>query len=227
MQVAQTSCPRRVHLRVCEAARKRNGPRVSRRTGEKTEKMNFLLQVLLVLFNVFFLDRDPRTCARYHAQKHLNKMIVEYAQACCAAWHKLKKEGEELPEGLYRLSNANHPITKWVCESRAHYLYLIELGLALCAERSERRARAPREASGWKLVHKSEHTLRMLATRAPSNFPHTEWQRDPPLLAPQDVQDMQIEDRVEANRMNYMLHKLKIKGNVYLPFVDIPEWAQQ
>ena len=30
--------------------------------------------------NIFYLDHDPKICATYHNDKHVVKMIIEYAQ---------------------------------------------------------------------------------------------------------------------------------------------------
>ena len=35
--------------------------------------------------NIFYLDEDPVTCARMHVDKHVVKMIVEYAQLLSTA----------------------------------------------------------------------------------------------------------------------------------------------
>ena len=35
--------------------------------------------------NIFYLDKDPKTCAQYHCDKHVVKMILEYAQLLSTA----------------------------------------------------------------------------------------------------------------------------------------------
>ena len=35
--------------------------------------------------NIFYLHSDPRTCAEYHCDKHVVKMILEYAQLLSTA----------------------------------------------------------------------------------------------------------------------------------------------
>ena len=35
--------------------------------------------------NIFYLDRDPVTCAKQHCDKHIVKMILEYAQLLSTA----------------------------------------------------------------------------------------------------------------------------------------------
>ena len=43
--------------------------------------------------NIFFLDTDTKQCAKYHCDKHVVKMIVEYAQLLSTAHRML--DGEE------------------------------------------------------------------------------------------------------------------------------------
>ena len=38
--------------------------------------------------NIFYLDREPKTCAEMHCDKHVVKMIIEYAQLLSTA-HRL------------------------------------------------------------------------------------------------------------------------------------------
>jgi hypothetical protein len=38
--------------------------------------------------NIFYLHTDPKVCAEYHLDKHVVKMIVEYAQLMSTA-HRL------------------------------------------------------------------------------------------------------------------------------------------
>jgi hypothetical protein len=43
--------------------------------------------------NIFYLDRHPKTCAEMHLDKHVVKMIIEYAQLMSTAHRVL--DGEE------------------------------------------------------------------------------------------------------------------------------------
>ena len=38
--------------------------------------------------NIFYLDTSPKTCAEMHCDKHVVKMIIEYAQLMSTA-HRL------------------------------------------------------------------------------------------------------------------------------------------
>jgi hypothetical protein len=101
--------------------------------------------------NIFYLDRDPTKCARYHNDKHVVKMILEYCQLLSTAhrvldgetvegiskagrkqiiW-KLKDNREEI---LYKATHINHPSAVWVRDSSANYLWLHKLLEELCKE---------------------------------------------------------------------------------------------
>jgi hypothetical protein len=71
--------------------------------------------------NIFVLDFDPQKCAEYHCDRHVIKMILEYAQMLCTT-HSVF--GLEAP---YRMTHQNHPCTIWVRESIANYNWLCEL----------------------------------------------------------------------------------------------------
>ncbi|VYU47368.1 hypothetical protein [Clostridium paraputrificum] len=57
--------------------------------------------------NIFILDEDVEKCARYHCNKHLVKMLVEYAQILSTTNRICG-----LDEG-YRAVFVNHPCTVW------------------------------------------------------------------------------------------------------------------
>ena len=76
--------------------------------------------------NVFYLDSDPATCARYHVDKHCVKMILEYAQLLSTAHHVLDGETLLTPH-LYKATHRNHPSAVWVRQSKANYQWLYSL----------------------------------------------------------------------------------------------------
>lgn len=80
--------------------------------------------------NIFVLDKDPVLAAQFHCDKHVVKMVLESAQMLSAT-HTLL-DGEQ--DGLYRLTHANHPCTKWVRESNNNYNWMYCLFSALCTE---------------------------------------------------------------------------------------------
>ncbi len=78
--------------------------------------------------NIFVLDLDIKTCARFHCDQHVSKMILESAQLLCTA---LNKKGITTP---YRSTHMNHPCTRWVGESYDNFNWLRKLALALNTE---------------------------------------------------------------------------------------------
>lgn len=75
--------------------------------------------------NIFYLDHDIQKCAEYHCDKHVVKMILEYAQLLCTA---LWLSGQEAP---YRQTHLKHPCTLWVTHSLSNWRWLKKLANAL------------------------------------------------------------------------------------------------
>lgn len=78
--------------------------------------------------NIFVLDTDIRTCARYHADPHVVKMILESAQMLCTV---LIENGVQAP---YRPTHRRHPCTLWAGRSLSNWIWLQGLALALNRE---------------------------------------------------------------------------------------------
>lgn len=78
--------------------------------------------------NVFFLDSDPETAARFHNDAHCSKMILESAQMLSTV---CRKNGIEAG---YNPCFRNHPCTLWAGESQSNWNWLRRLGLALNEE---------------------------------------------------------------------------------------------
>ena len=108
--------------------------------------------------NIFYLDPNPQTCAEMHCDKHVVKMIIEYAQLMSTAHRVL--DGEEyienkivygsfpyryrkmkrwrLPDDretiLYSATHINHPSAVWCRQSHANYNWLYRHFKALLNE---------------------------------------------------------------------------------------------
>jgi hypothetical protein len=78
--------------------------------------------------NIFVLDTDVTRCARYHCDRHVNKMILESVQILCTA---LSQKGFETP---YRPTHQKHPCVLWVHHSYDNFLWLAALTAALNRE---------------------------------------------------------------------------------------------
>lgn len=85
--------------------------------------------------NIFLLDKDIKKCARYHCDKHVIKMLLEYAQILCTVCNQ---HGSKTP---YKSTHQHHPCVKWAGASRQNWLWLRRLVLALNREYRYRYAR--------------------------------------------------------------------------------------
>lgn len=95
--------------------------------------------------NIFYLDPDPKVCAEMHCDKHVVKMILEYAQLLSTAhrvidgdpvielntngrkvkrWHLADKN---LDTRLFAATHVNHPCSQWVRQNDSNYRWLREL----------------------------------------------------------------------------------------------------
>ena len=73
--------------------------------------------------NIFHLDKNPKTCAEYHCDKHVVKMILETAQMLSTAYRKNFNDGEK----LYKSAYPNHPMTLWVGSTGENFFWSIQL----------------------------------------------------------------------------------------------------
>jgi hypothetical protein len=102
--------------------------------------------------NIFYLDSNPKTCAEMHCDKHVVKMIIEYAQLMSTAHRILDGEeyidltangrrikrwrmkDETFENGLMKASHINHPSNVWVRASKQNYLWLNRMWIYLLHE---------------------------------------------------------------------------------------------
>lgn len=101
--------------------------------------------------NIFYLDRDVRKCAQMHLDKHVVKMIIEYAQLMSTAHRycdgeeyidktangrKIKRwrlnDGREAQ--LMKASHINHPSAIWLRQSKENYVWLYQMWVCLLQE---------------------------------------------------------------------------------------------
>jgi len=99
--------------------------------------------------NIFVLDRDPSIAASMACDKHVVKMIIETAQMMCSV---VASHGHDTP---YRPTHTKHPCTLWAGQSRANWNWLVEHGMSLCDEYTERYGK----------VHKSQRVIEWCAMK--------------------------------------------------------------
>ena len=121
--------------------------------------------------NIFYLDNNPYECAKLHTDKHVVKMILEYAQLLSTAHRYLdgtlsvglsasgrKKTSYVLMDQresiLYASTHINHPSAIWCRKGIVQYRWLHNLLIELCKEYTYRYGKIHKvERSGllWKL----------------------------------------------------------------------------
>jgi len=101
--------------------------------------------------NIFYLDHNVETCAKYHVDKHVVKMILEYAQLLSTAHRMIDGEQyldktannrsikrwalrDSREQLLYKATHVNHPSAVWTRGSVSNYLWLADLLKQLCSE---------------------------------------------------------------------------------------------
>ena len=78
--------------------------------------------------NIFMLHMNTEENVKLHCDKHVVKMILEYAQMLSTA-HRLidGPYGLYIDEKVYRATHDNHPCTIWVRDNCANYRYMYDL----------------------------------------------------------------------------------------------------
>jgi hypothetical protein len=161
--------------------------------------------------NIFYLDHDVRKCAEMHNDKHVVKMILEYAQLLSTAHRILdgvistglslsgrKKTIYVLADNrdtvLYSATHANHPSAVWVRQSVHNYMWLAELLEECCKEYTHR----------YEKVHKVERDglMQALKNQFPTNIPDAPFTGPTPAM-PEDVKVLReiYTDRYEIDSL--------------------------
>lgn len=142
--------------------------------------------------NIFYLHEDVDVCARYHVDKHVVKMILEYAQLLSTAHRVL--DGEQITGKtktgrkqqqwilsndndqrlMYKATHINHPSAVWCRENSENYMWLAHLLEACCIEYTYRYGKK----------HKVERSGLMdkLLRSTPKNIPQGEWTEPTPAM---------------------------------------------
>jgi len=161
--------------------------------------------------NTFYLDHKPSTSAQMHCDKHVCKMVIEYAQLMSTAhrvldgemYYGLTKNGRKIKrwkledpvmeEGLMKASHVNHPSNLWIRSSNNNYNWLFEMWIELLKEYALRYGRQ----------HACENYIDLLRT-PPKNI-EVGYKTQPPQAMPDDVKVKG--DSVTAYRQYYNKYK--------------------
>ena len=183
--------------------------------------------------NIFYLDHDVRKCAEMHNDKHVVKMILEYAQLLSTAHRILdgvlstgislsgrKKSVYVLADNrdtvLYSATHINHPSAVWVRQSDKNYDWLFALFQALMDEYTHRYGK----------VHACSK-LEMFLARLPDNIPWAPFTEPTPAMP----DDLKVYKEVYTDR--YEIDSLASYKNYYIQNKthlanwknrEIPEW---
>ena len=169
--------------------------------------------------NIFYLDHNVCKCAEMHNDKHVVKMILEYAQLLSTAHRILdgvptlghsasgrKKTTYILPDArdsvLYSATHVSHPSAVWVRQSAQNYMWLAELLEECCKEYSYRYGK----------VHKVERDglMQRLKNQFPTNIPDGIFTQPTPAMP----DDCKIYDEVATDR--FVLDSLASYRNYYI-----------
>jgi len=170
--------------------------------------------------NIFYLNTDPKEAAKLHCDKHVVKMVIEYAQLMSTAhrvldgtqyldktangrnikrW-RLDSNNEEAV--IYKASHINHPSGIWTRQSTQHYMFVYALFKALCKEYTHRYGKK----------HLTEIKLDSIICNPPKNMTDNGFTQ-PPQAMPDDVK---TESSVDAYQAYYKKYK-----------VDFAKWTNR
>lgn len=152
--------------------------------------------------NIFAVDDNPMLAARALHDRHVVKMVLETAQVLCTVAH-----GLGLP-AAYKPTHKAHPCIVWAGSTHGNARWLVEHGMALCAEYTRRFGR----------VHASETVIAAVGPAVMDALP--KGARTP--FAQVMPDDCKGDDAVQAYRRMYREHKLP--GNRYTNAAT-PAWA--
>ena len=176
--------------------------------------------------NIFYLHEDPIQNAKWHIDKHIVKMPIEYAQLMSTAHRMLDGEmylgktaigrnikrwrlHDEREDILYKASHINHPSAIWVRESIENYFQMYKLYMAVLAEFTNRYG---------KIHGSSKPSIALI--RPPSNIPMVKGTQ-----LPQCMPEMcKVKDNPILAYRNYYI----VEKNSFASWKnrEIPEWFQ-
>lgn len=98
--------------------------------------------------NIFILSLIIKNCAKYHCDRHVIKMILETTQLLSTCHHIINPDQAEkwCNKGkIYKKTHMNHPSSIWTRTCKENYIWLCNLGIALCKEYAYRYDKQPND----------------------------------------------------------------------------------
>lgn len=163
--------------------------------------------------NIFYLDKDPIKAAQMHHDKHIVKMILEYAQILSTAhrvldgelYTELSKKRRKVKRWklqdsrenvLYKATHVNHPSTVWARQSQNNYNWLYCLFAYCCEEYTHRYGK----------VHATAKKLANILILSPENIPDGLPLTYPPQCMPDKYK---AKHPIDGYRQFYIAEKLQ------------------
>ena len=185
-----------------------------------------MIKKIKTKMNIFYLHEDPIQNAKWHIDKHIVKMPIEYAQLMSTAHRLLDGEMylgktaigrnikrwrlyDEREDILYKASHINHPSAIWVRESIENYFQMYKLYMAVLAEFTNRYG---------KIHGSSKPSIALI--RPPSNIPMVKGTQ-----LPQCMPEMcKVKNNPILAYRNYYI----VEKNSFASWKnrEIPEWFQ-
>jgi len=191
--------------------------------------------------NIFALDWNQRRCARWHVDKHIVKMLLEYCQLLytahwalyypdlleCKSAIALSRAQKKLAvpeymqtaptcdstkEPTYRPCHIHHPCAQWTRRSSGNYRWLAKLGLEVAREYTHR----------FEKTHSCQKHIEWLATNLPPTirrFPHVTF------AIAMDEEYRISKDPIECYKHYYNTSK-KEKGLIHYTKRHVPHWIR-
>lgn len=155
--------------------------------------------------NIFHIDHDPVIAARNLVDKHVVKMILEYAQLMSTA-HRILDENDN--PILYKATHVNHPSAIWVRGSKENYEWLYDHFVETCKEYTRRYGK----------IHLTEQKLLNVLKSSPINIPQVPMTKFKCAMPNEYIVDCPVESyRNYYNHAKRNLHSWKIGEHK-------PEW---
>lgn len=177
--------------------------------------------------NIFYLHNDTQTCAQEHVDKHVVKMILEYAQLLSTAHRMLdgteyidassgrkirrwKLTDDYIETKLFKASHINHPSAIWCRQNVNNYMWLSELLEETCKEYTHRYGK----------VHSVEKSglMQILKNNFPKNLSEGQFSEPPPA--------MPDECKVPGNAIQSYRNYYIMKKNHFAKWKNrpVPDW---
>ena len=150
--------------------------------------------------NLFYLDKDPTTCAELHCDKHVVKMIIEYGQLLSTA-HRMLDGDPYVSQTLggRRIQRWRHPdeLMEQTLYNKSHQSSNYTMGQRKCRPLSTLTCTMEtiifEYTYRYGRVHETFRKLNVVLSELPRNIPKVGF-TEPPQCMPDDVKSESVID---------------------------------